>query len=39
MHTKFKKNVEGDLTILEAGTGDSPNSGNYDDDDIYVSNP
>jgi hypothetical protein len=38
MHRKSKKNVEGDLTLIEAGTGDPLNSGNYDDD-IYIKNP
>jgi hypothetical protein len=30
--------VEGDVTILEAGTGDSPNPSSDDDDDEYGRN-
>jgi hypothetical protein len=35
-HRQTKKTMERDTTVLEAGTGDSPNPLNDDDDDVCV---
>jgi hypothetical protein len=33
-HRKTKKKMKGDITMLEAGTGDSPNPLSDDDDEF-----